>query len=249
MLISNLKQTIKSISAQTSDDWKCVLVANHGARLPELPQRFDVCWVDFPKNEFHLKGTIDKEKFYDAIRFDKGMRILSGLLHAGDSKYFMFVDDDDFIHRDLTQYVYDNQGGNGWYIGDGLVWSDGGRELIKHSNFHLYCGTSHIIRAELLMLPTNIEDADVEYVKNMFGSHIKIKNELDISGHPLENLPFDGAIYRIGHSDSHSKSNGIIKNYFFTKKVWEHPKQIFKNLLRLRFVNKRTRIDYFGTSY
>lgn len=117
--IANLKQTISSIAAQKAGLWRCIVVANYGAELPNMPQGFDVCRVDFPPNEMHSQGEADKEEFYEAIRLDKGRRILAGILHAKEIKYLMLVDDDDLIHCELATYVSEHMGENGWYIKNG----------------------------------------------------------------------------------------------------------------------------------
>ncbi len=98
-LKDRLGQTIHSISSQDVEGWKAVIVANHGADLPNLPRNFDVKRVDFPPNQFYAKGSVDIWKYQDAVRFDRGRRILAGPLHAGEMGHIMIVDDDDFISR------------------------------------------------------------------------------------------------------------------------------------------------------
>ena len=51
LLKANLVQTIASISNQTNDDWRGIIVANEGADLPDLPERFGVVRVIFPPND------------------------------------------------------------------------------------------------------------------------------------------------------------------------------------------------------
>lgn len=245
VLIKNLKETIQSISAQTSHRWKCVVVANSGAELPNLPEKFEVCFVNFPPNKLYTKGIADQGAFQEAVKFDKGKRILSGILHAKSKNYLMFVDDDDFIHRDLTKFVCKNKGENGWYIPKGMLWKDGSNLLMNFSRFNMYCGTSHIVRSDLLDLDKNEEDIDIEYIKRMLGSHIHLKSELDKNQTPLKALPFRGAIYRIGHSDTHSKNN-IFDYYFSMNQVLKHPLSSSRHLFALRLKTKKIKANYFG---
>jgi hypothetical protein len=105
--------TIRSIAAQDDKRWHAVIVANHGADLPELPEGFDVCRVDFPPNQIHQQGDASKEDFYNAFRIDKGRRVLAGMLHARDCGHFMIVDDDDFVSRRLTGLAASEPGANG----------------------------------------------------------------------------------------------------------------------------------------
>ena len=80
-----LAQTVQSIARQDRDGWKAVVIANHGADLPELPKGFDVKRVDFPPNQLHAQGNATQGQFYQAFRLDKGRRVLAGMLHAGEN--------------------------------------------------------------------------------------------------------------------------------------------------------------------
>ena len=101
----NLSETVLSISRQQSAGWKAVIVANHGAELPDIPTGFEVKRVDFSPNQFICrKKKAEKEAFYDAIRIDKGRRILAGMLHAGEMGHVMIVDDDDFVSSTLVNF-------------------------------------------------------------------------------------------------------------------------------------------------
>ena len=245
VLLKNLSQTVKSICAQTCDDWKCVIVANKGADLPDFPDGFDVCLVDYPPNNMYAQEDQDIGSYRDAVRLDKGKRILSGIRHSEPTHYFMFVDDDDLIHRDLVKYVCDNAGEGGWYINKGLVWQDGSGLLMKYSQFYMLCGTSHIVSSRLLDFSGN--EVNIEYVKRMLGSHIHLKGELDKTNTPLRPLPFRGAIYRIGHADAHSKIGGIYRTFFTKRRILKHPLETIVKLLSLRKLTKKTKAMYFGT--
>jgi glycosyltransferase involved in cell wall biosynthesis len=205
-LIENLKQTINSIKGQSDPDWKCVIVANEGAQLPVLPNKFKVKRVDFPPNEFHERGTVDLETFRDVFKLDKGRRVLEGMKYAKDSRFFMVVDDDDLVHRSLVEFAKDNANKNGWFIQRGLVWNSRGNLLMLHDNFYRFCGTSHIIRSNLIDLEIDKKENNHEYIKRMLGSHMSIAKDLNSSGYIIEPLPFRGAIYRVGHTNAHSKS-------------------------------------------
>jgi glycosyltransferase involved in cell wall biosynthesis len=245
-LIENLKQTMDSINNQSDPDWKCVIVANEGARLPELPPKFEVKRVDFPPNEFHERGTVDLETFRDVFRLDKGKRVLEGMKHAKDSRYFMIVDDDDLVHRDLVEFAKNNSDKNGWFIKRGLVWNSGGNLLMLHNNFHRFCGTSHIVRSDLIDLEINQKDNNHEYIKRILGSHMSIEQELSASGNMIDPLPFHGAIYRVGHSNAHSKSPRIFRTFIANKNTLKSPKTLIKSIIKLRLLTRKIKDIYFG---
>ena len=243
--IANLTQTLTSISNQSVNNWKCVIVVNHGAKLPVLPNGVSVCYVDFPPNPTHTKSTKNEEDFYEAVRKDKGRRILSGLIFSQVTEYVMVVDDDDFIHADLSKFVAENRGQPGWYIENGYLWGDKGNWLLEYSNFKNFCGTSFIVQRKFLKISDSVENADIEYVKMMFGSHMNYQREFNKLGAPLKPVPFKAAVYRIGHSNSHSLSNGLFKHSFGRKNVLLNPFRFLKLLFSLRYLSA-SKVDKFS---
>lgn len=246
-LKANLGQTVASIAAQANNDWQAVIVANHGADLPSLPGGFIVERVDFPPNSLHERGSSSETDFYNAFRFDKGRRVLRGMLATRDSRYFMIVDDDDFVSAQLTGHVARHNGENGWKIDKGYVWNDGGSLLYAHGSFNKVCGTSLIVRSDLYALPRSFEDADPHYMMSMLGSHHSVAETLAGLGHPLLPLPFRGAVYRVANAGSHSQTPGILRKYVFKNgKFWRHPKDFLTCVAHLRLVNGEIRREFFG---
>ena len=242
-----LMQTVQSIASQTHASWRGLIVANVGAQIPALPQGFEVVRVTFPPNQLHDLGAGDKEAMYDAFRWDKGRRVLSGMIAAGPTGYFMIVDDDDFVSRDITAHAANNYGANGWTIENGYIWSEGGRLAFLHSHFASFCGTSHVIRSDLYEVPSSVAAASEDYVKTMLGSHVRIEAILAAKGSPLQSLPFPGAIYRVGHAGAHSKSRGMIRNFVVNKSTLRSPQLFLTNVSKLRFISKGM-ADAFGMS-
>lgn len=241
-----LGETARSIAAQKDEGWKAVVVANRGADLGELPKGFDVKWVDFPPNQLHAKGNATQEEFYEAFRIDKGRRVLAGMLHAGDMGHVMIVDDDDFVSNRLTGFVAANRKANGWYFGEGYVWSDGGRLLYRHPDFSHLCGSSHVVRADLYGLPASFEGASETYIKQMLGSHIFLSPHLEAAGTPLAKLPFLGGVYRVGHAESHSQSDGLFRRYFLDESLKKQKKEFLRRFFRLGLKTSGVEREYFG---
>lgn len=244
-LKQRLSSTVRSIAAQTDGRWKAIIVANHGADLPPLPERFEVEHVDFPPNPLHERGNADEETFYERFRIDKGRRVLAGMLHAGQMGHVMIVDDDDFVSNRLVAFVAEQPRANGWYVKNGYVWGDGGNLLCLHPRFARFCGTCHIVRADLYGLPKTFEDASETYIKRMLGDHHFIDQHLARAGTPLEPLPFPGAVYRIGHAGAHSRSKGLIRHVFFRKVILKRPWKLGL-LLRMRRLTPALRREFFG---
>jgi hypothetical protein len=245
-LKARLSQTVASIAGQSHSDWRGIIVANEGADLPDLPPQFSAARVTFPPNRLHDMGTADKEQVYDAFRLDKGRRVLSGMLAARDSQFFMIVDDDDFVSSNIVAHIARHPDANGWKIDKGYIWSEGGRLIMHYNDFATFCGTSLIVRSALYGLPESIDAADIDYMKTMLGSHVRIGKILAERGTPLETLPFRGAIYRIGHSGAHSKSSDLLSTYFFNTHAIRHPRRFVGNLLRIRPLGSGLRSEFFG---
>lgn len=248
LLTQRLQQTIQSISAQDSSDWRGIVVANEGADLPAMPPNWEVVRVSFAPNPMHEQGSAAKETFYDAFRLDKGRRVLSGMMAARDSAYFMIVDDDDFVCRRLASYVGANKGQMGWQITDGYIWEEGAGIVFLHEDFSRICGTSHIIRNDIYELPEDFADASEEYMKFMFGSHVALPTKLKEAGTPLPVLPFPGAVYRIGHAGAHSKSAGLMAQIFSRENRSRTWLQSVLRLSRVRPLTRSLRREFFGAT-
>lgn len=245
-LTSKLTETLASISNQNHSDWRCILVVNRGAPLPPLPEKVSVTWVDFPANQQHDIKSAPRDVVLDIFRADKGRRVLRGMLDARDSRFFMIVDDDDLISAEIVDFVSRHIDADGWYISDGYLWQDGGGWLFPVKNFDDMCGTSLIVRADAYDLPESFELASITWIKDMLGSHQRIKEILKRQGRPLQPLPFCGAVYRVGNSGSHSQGPGLIK--MIAGMHWDkrRPDRLLRKLMCLRPIVKPYRDMYFG---
>jgi hypothetical protein len=245
-LKANLTQTMASIANQTSNDWRAIIVANEQADLPALPERFEVERVTFPPNDMHERGGAELEDFLEAFRFDKGRRVLKGMLRARDSRFFMIVDDDDFVSARIVEYAAAHADANGWMINRGYVWNDGGRLLLEHEEFNQLCGTSLIIRSDLYALPETFEDASCDWIKAMLGSHVRIAGILAEGGTPLAALPFCGAVYRVAHVGSHSTAPSLLRTYFLSAAAIRRPGRMLEHARKLRWLGRELRREFFG---
>ncbi|WP_417801197.1 glycosyltransferase family A protein [Tenacibaculum sp.] len=240
----NLASTINSINSQTSDNWRCIIVANRGSSLPPLPEKVHVHWVDFPPNHNYNRNSSNHSDFVKSIRIDKGLRIAAGINYSRETDYYMFVDDDDFINNKLVQFVEQNPDSNGWYFHTGLIWRSNSSYIFKQDNFSKFCGTSHIISQKLI--PKDIDtNNNLTYVENMLGSHTKIEDILKNNNTPLRKLPFHGAVYHIGHNDTHSNLSGYFR-YIFNRESISNPLLIIKKFRSLKKMDRNTLSTFFG---
>jgi hypothetical protein len=119
----------------------------------------------------------------------------------------MFVDDDDFLSNRLTAFVEQHPDAAGWTFTDGWRVNVERRAVrAHHGDFHLQCGSSHIVRTDLLpQVPADARTQEQLYeavgdrLERWLGSHMRIHEDLD-----LPPLPFPGALYRVGQAEAHS---------------------------------------------
>jgi hypothetical protein len=62
----------------------------------------------------------------------------------------------------------------------------------------------------------------------------------------LAPLPFIGAVYRIGHAEAASKSQGLVAQFFLKRWLLKKPAELARRLLCLRCLTKALREEFFG---
>jgi hypothetical protein len=131
-------------------------------------------------------------------RRDKGRKVLAGLLRAREYApcHAMVLDSDDCVSNRLAAHVAGSAESNGWYFAQGYFYQEGQRTVhFERRRFHLWCGSSHILRPEHLDLPTHP-------VEDWYLPHRPIAARMRKRGTPLEPLPFPGAVYNVSHGDN-----------------------------------------------
>ena len=245
-----LSQTMASVAAQTDPRWRGIVVANHGADLPPLPAGFEALRVDFPPNPHRDIRTVDYEVFCESLRADKGRRLLAGLLHAPSSRFCLVVDDDDFVSNRLVAFVASHPEANGWYVDRGYVWGSGQRMIFRFDGFNDHCGTSLIVRRDLYRAPASLEAAPPRFAEDMLGSHRRIRGILEARGEPLAALPFRGAVYRVGHRGSTTRTPAALEFFFRVHAANAGLRQRFEALARrgadFRWPTSRIRREFFA---
>lgn len=143
----------------------------------------------------------------DAVMRDKGTKLavaLSAVRHG----HVMFVDADDYVSVDMTGFVARNPSSPGWYVSDGLVYNHLDSRTSGSSRFNEICGTSLIVKRDLLSQPVirptptqeEVLDAfDESVVLRHLGSHRHLAADLG-----LPPLPFPGAMYSVSTGENHS---------------------------------------------
>jgi hypothetical protein len=209
-----LEETLASLLNTASDDYRVIVVCSRTPRFAEPHPKVEFLTVDFPPpgaGQGSAQPAI-------AMRQDKGMKILAGCLQARarGARHIMYVDGDDFVHRDLAGFCNADPGAAGWRVATGLMYRDGGAIVSDLDDFNSYCGTSIILSVDLLrpfigdaLAPASphaeiLAKADMEFVRFVLGSHSKAAGFFAARGHPLARVPFAAAVWRAGSDESRS---------------------------------------------
>ena len=201
------ERTLRSICNQTSPDFRVIIVCHEKPTVNFNHPHVTYIEVDFPVPAWQQTGNPQKD--YADIRRDKSRKIWTGLIHVRslNPSHVMFVDADDCISKRIAEFVSQNPHHNGWFISRGYEYQDGSKIIYhKKNNFYKKCGTSHIIRYDLLLHDSiKFDNITYDYLR-----HRNIKEMLDEQGKSLDLLPFDGAVYITENQE----------NIWFQKKVF-----------------------------
>ena len=189
-----LQCTLNSILAQSNPEFNVVVVCHD---VPEIPQ------ANNPAVHMLRVHHSLPEKTFDDMLVDKVLKLTAGVdwAIARGSDYVMFVDADDLVSRRINEFVASHRGNNGWFFSRGYSHQYGGlwlRKLVRH---HLICGTSHVVRLNLLQFARDASYRGERVNTLAAAGHADYCRLLSSQGFPLEPLPFPGAIYVL-HSDS-----------------------------------------------
>ena len=145
---------------------------------------------------------------------DKGTKLAVGVLAAErHAPHHLMVVADDVVSNRLAGFVNQHARAAGWYVDEGLVYAEGKGLVRRVHGFNGMCGTSVILRRDLLDapdLPLTASQDDLRegfgafQVRELLGSHKTAVTHFAARGEPLAPLPFPGAGYVLGTGENHS---------------------------------------------
>ncbi|EPG3451825.1 hypothetical protein [Klebsiella oxytoca] len=245
---NNISSTLKSINNQSDNNWHCYIVCNFGCDLPELPDKnkFTVLFVDLHKKNIQQSDGL--KAYYDAIREDKGLRLYTALKRCNNDDFFMVVDYDDYVHKDISLYVNKHKDENGWFINKGYYYS-GGNLLVKTNKFDMKCGTSNILKVSLVYEFNDGEkELPILLIKELLGSHRFLKQYMSEKKLKFKSFPFYAALYNIGLPGSTSGTMAIRNHFFSLSVLIRRPDRYIRNALNIRWFSSKKK-NLFGLVY
>lgn len=189
-LVSKLfERTIRSVCNQTTPDFRVIVVCHERPNIEFDHPNITYIEVDLPI------PTWKDDKDHASREQDKQKKIFMGLIHARqfNPTHVMLVDADDCVSRNLAAFVGSNPQCNGWFFVRGYEHKDGSQSvLLRRKKFHLKCGTSFILKYDLIV-PS--ENTTIDDIDRKFLYHQNLVEIMARKGKPLEPLPFAGAVY------------------------------------------------------
>ena len=198
-LSTMLAETLRSVLNQRNPNFRA-FVAGH-----ERPDVLDT--VDDPRIEFIDVG-FDKPTSSDERRRDKRYKrwAIAARFRKLGGGYFMYLDADDYVHRDLTEYVLTDDNKAGYFIADGYALDYRNRVLAPipgawRKPYNHVCGSSGIVYFEEEDLPKMPYPDQKLRLNNYF----KIRNHLSFEDVSLRGIlsapiPFPAGIYNVNNA-------------------------------------------------
>jgi len=210
------ERTVRCLLASPNENLRVVLVGN------KIPFSLDDKRLHLIEEDFELP------KSWEDGHTDKYCKIERGLVFCRrwEEFWLMKVDADDLVSTRVPEFVENLPAdASGALVERGYVHPFGKSFCFKQGNFHIFCGTSSILRVSLEDLPTEVTGENFDFLPMKLGHNI-VKEHFEKLGNPLHSIPFPAAVYSVGHGENHSGLSWPPKSR----------KQLLKKLLRIRAI-------------
>lgn len=193
------ERCLRSICRQTNSNFTVIVVCHEKPEIEFTHPNVHYIEVDFK--------IPDKDNFIEKEK-DKGKKIITGLRYARQFSvnHAMVVDADDCLSCHLAEFTARFPDAEGWFLHRGYVYQESSPWIYyRKSHFYSWCGTCNIVRLDLFDLP-EIERIHEYPDERIIYHHRTIKDLLADRGVILQELPFAGATYIIGHGENFYQS-------------------------------------------
>jgi len=191
--------TLDSLANQSDQNLRAFICGHHvpdvlgGARYP---------FVEFIKADFPVPTTDNlkrKDKRHKRWEIARRVRGLGG-------GYFMYLDGDDLVHRDLVKFIRQDDNKVGYLITDGYALDFTNKVIAPipgafSKRFNEVCGSSGIVYLLESDLPNNdYREAAGDTLYGRIGNHTHFEKLPMRDGKMLSPVPFPAAVYTLNNS-------------------------------------------------
>lgn len=186
---SLLIKTLKSILNQTSYNFKIIVASGHSLQIED----------DQIKNSNKLKYITTNKIYKHNLSVEQKRKDKAEKLHLAfneaikyNPNYISVVDADDFISKNLVEYIENNKDNIGYCLNSGYVYDGNTTNEMFYVRKELstFCGSTLIVKPELFKY-TFDDDGIYKHFQN---NHI--------NGVPMPDIPFPSVIYNKGHGEN-----------------------------------------------
>ena len=185
---------LKSIYQQTDGNFRVFVAAAH---RPELPD-----FVDERLEIVSVPGFVGTD--WLSANQEGGVRVwtIAQRFAALGGGYFMPLDHDDLVHRDLVKFVRADRHRSGYAMAKGYIYDATANALgpypipnVPMGEFHRFCGSSLVLHFST----DDIQKQDASglslFARVMSRGHPVVLEKMEEEGRPLALLPFEGVAY------------------------------------------------------
>lgn len=226
------ERSLRSACSQTSSEFQIFVVCHEIPDIQFSHQAVTYIQVDFT--------SPTKENISSRGETDRNRKIFTGLtqIRKSHASHVMFLDADDCVSNCLVEFVSNHPNEYGWVISKGYEYQETSN-LVKHrkKQFQMRCGSSHIIRYDLVEQLINIH---LEDVSSGFLQHREIEDIMKSKGTPLVELPFEGAIYITENSENFfNQEKFFLQRFRQGNSYWKHAFILYTGKIWKRITSKR----------
>ena len=232
-----LENTLDSVCNQTDKDYNVIVVSNKTLRRRKGIKFIELNWNAPTLGDWQMSDDSEdrpNSKQMDNIRIDRGTKYIIGLREArqltNNDQFVMFVDADDFIHKDIALFANNNLHADMIRVYDGIKL--GINNTYKFRNrFNYICGTCNIIKINAIADPINfkviqndtqeevLKSVDDYYLKMIVGSHkYMYRHFVEYRKLVGVDIPFPAVIYNCSHNEQHSGTPDEVHDLVLSKK-------------------------------
>lgn len=190
-----LRDTVRSALNQTDPDFGIIIACHDAPDLGDIVDpRIVVLQGDFPVPTTLLEQSHDKQG---------KKRMAAAEVRRRGGGYFMLLDADDFVSRQIVAHVRATGERDGYYIPRGYEYFAEDNVIRPLDDFYRLCGSCYILRFASSDLPESL-DSPAHTAFDRFTNHRLVLETAAGLGMTLAPIPFPGAVYLKENGENHS---------------------------------------------